>query len=507
MSYDVVEIRRDSATDFLSSAKILRPGLKLTGYIVVFLIPSILLSCAELGTWNDMKETSSSASSMFVVSEQDNISDKHFNSKQPEAPFKIEGRALTLAECIKISLERNPRTRISWQVARAAAAGVGEERSAYLPAADLGLAAGRADSVSLNNNQALGPQNTYEAGFSVGYLLFDGGARSAHVSSAEAELQAANFRHNTMLQDIALSVEESYYQLLAAQWVLKVAQETVKQTQYHVDLAGARHQSGLVARSDVLKAETERADAELFLVQASSGVRIARGQLASAIGLKVSQSFEVAELPEGLRDQELANIDLLLEEAASERPELQTSLALIESKRAEIKAVQAEYWPTIGADAGYGWRDRTFVPNQDEWSVGIGLNLSIFTGFDRAYRIQKAKADLGRASAEYENLLQEIELEVWTSYAQILEADQTIQASEKLLASAEESARVVEGQYKNGTAFIIELIDAQTARTSARTRLAQARFGWYAAIARFERVVGRTLAENGMATSRRNSKR
>ena len=503
----MVKIGINATADLLSSFRILRLGLKLTGYIVVLLTPSIFLSCAELKPWNDMKETSSSASSMFVAPQQDNITAKHSYGIKPEFPPEIEGKALTLADCIKISLERNPRTRISWQIARAAAAGVGGEKSAYLPAAELGLAAGRADSVSLSNNQALGPQNTYEAGFSVGYLLFDGGARSARVSSAEAELQAANFRHNTMLQDIALSVEEAYYQLLADQWVLKVAQETVKQTQYHVDLARARHQSGLVARSDVLKAETERADAELFMVQANSGVRIARGQLAGAIGLKVSQSFEVAELPEGLRAQELANVDLLLEEAARERPELHTSLALIESKRAEIKAAQAEYWPTIGADAGYGWRDRTFVPSQDEWSVGIGLNLSIFTGFNRTYRIQSAKADLARASAEYENLLQEVELEVWTAYAQILEADQTIQASEKLLVSAEESARVVEGQYKNGTAFIIELIDAQTARTTARTRLAQAKFDWYAAIARFERVVGRTLAEKGMTTSRRNSKR
>lgn len=96
---------------------------------------------------------------------------------------------------------------------------------------------------------------------------------------------------------------------------------------------------------------------------------------------------------------------------------------------------------------------------------------------------------------------------MWITYTQIIESDQAVQASEKLVASAEESARVAEGEYKNGTGFIIELIDAQTARTIAKTRLVQARLDWYTAIARFERAVGRTLAEQDVATFRRDSRR
>jgi len=39
------------------------------------------------------------------------------------------------------------------------------------------------------------------------------------------------------------------------------------------------------------------------------------------------------------------------------------------------------------------------------------------------------------------------------------------------------------------------LIDAQTARTAARDRLIQARLDWRTAMARFQRVVGRSLAQ------------
>lgn len=501
------KIRENRISGVILSCKSRCSDRRVIGYITGLLTVVTLFGCAEMDPWQEMTRAPSSASSIFVAPSQDAVAVEPPASTELQVHPEIKDRALTLSDCIKIALERNPETRETWQIARSAAARVGEEKATYFPSAELALTGERADPVSLDNKETHGPKSTYETRSSIGYLLFDGGARSARVSGAEAELLAANFRHNTTLQEVALVVEEAYYESLAAKWVLKVAQETVKQTQYHVDLARARHKSGLVARSDVLKAETERANADLFMVKANSTVKVAMGKLASTVGLKVSQPLEIAEHSKEIPEQELVNIDLLFEEAAKSRPELRAVLAQIESKRANVKVAEAQYWPVIGMDAGYGSRDDTFVPSKDKWSVGIGLSLPLFTGFDRTYRLQRAKSELAAASAEYEKLLRDVELEVWNSYLAIIEADQTVQASKKLVASAEQSARVAEAEYKNGTAFMIELIDAQTARTIARTYLIQARFDWYTAIARFERAVGQTLAKRGVATSSSDSER
>ena len=470
--------------------------------ITMLLIVFLLVGCANV---EPRAQPPSSASSMFIAPAQDITVAKPPSRAKPEVPPEIKSKTLTLADCMKISLDRNPQTRVTWHATQSAAARVGEEKALYFPSVELALTDERADPTSFNNKETNGPGNTYEAGFGVRYLLFDGGTRSARVSSAEAELLAANFRHNTTLQDVALAVEEAYYELQAAKLVAKVAGETVTQTQYHVDLARARYKSGLVARSDILKAETEKANADLFLVKANSAVKIAMGRLARTMGMKVSQPFEVAEHPEDIRDRELASIDLLLDEAARNRPELRAILAQIEARRAEVKETEAQYWPVISIDGGYGSRDDTFVPSRDEWSIGISLGLPIFTGFDRTYRLQRARSELAAATAQYEELLRDVELEVWDAYLRIVEADQTIQASEKLVASAEESARVAEGEYSSGVGSIIEIIDAQTVRTTARTQLAQARLNWYTAIARFERAVGRILAEQEITTSKGSS--
>jgi outer membrane protein TolC len=51
-----------------------------------------------------------------------------------------------------------------------------------------------------------------------------------------------------------------------------------------------------------------------------------------------------------------------------------------------------------------------------------------------------------------------VELEVWTAYLRIIESNQAIDAASRFVASAEESARIAEGEYKNGTGSIIGLI-------------------------------------------------
>jgi outer membrane protein TolC len=408
---------------------------------------------------------------------------------------EVDGRILGLAQCIKIALERNPETRIAWQASRSAAARVGQARAGYMPAADFSAGANRGDPVSLDSQQDTGAADTFKAGFGVRYLLFDGGARSAELEGAEAELLDTNFQHNTTLQNVALAVEEAYYQLLAAKELERVAEQTTHQTQYHVDVARARHKNGIVAKSDVLRAETEKAEADLGLVSAHSQVRITGGRLANAMGLKPSESFEVAKLPQDPHQRELADIKKLMAEAASRRPELRSAMATIESGRAEVKAVDARYWPEVLLNADYGLRDRTFAPELDEWSLGVGITLPFFDGFNREYTKRRAKSELARTVAEHEKLLRGVELEVWIGYSRLIEAGQAIEAAQALVASAEESARVTEGEYKNGTGSIIEVTDAQTSRTSANVRLVQAKLDWYTAMARLERAVGRTLVE------------
>lgn len=465
---------------------------------VVAVVLPLLVGCATADPWGRVGSAPREPSREFRP-ERDVLTPARGATEELTYAGKVGKGKVSLAECIALALERNPRTRSTWQAARAASARVGEEKAAYLPRAELGAGVGRGESAGIDagagRTKDAGPTTVYRAAFGLRYLLYDGGRRAAGVNAAEAALYATSFRHNTALQEVAFRVEEAYYRLLAAGWSVKVAEETVRRTGHHVELARARKDAGVVSRSDVLKAETEHANARLLLVRAESEAKVACGELASAMNLNVSTQLEVKDIPEDARPREMAAVEKLLQQAAKGRPKLQAALAEVQQNQAGVKAARAGYRPEVTANADYGWRDEHFAPNEEEWSIGVGLSFPLFTGFERSYRLQRAESELRRAISDYEDTLRSVALEVWTAYAHTQEADQAIEAAEALVASARESRDVAQAEYKTGTGSITELIDAQTAHTEARDQLVQARLDWYVALARLARAVGRSLAD------------
>ena len=463
----------------------------------------LLTGCANLDPWGAFGRVPASRSQPF---DGDVAGDGLGEGSVSRPAGDLAGRPLSLTECITVALEHSPRTAESWQAIRAAAARAGRAKADYLPTVGLTSSAARGDAAELDGKPDLGAQSCYEAMFGVRWLLFDGGGREARVDAAAAEVLAAGFRHNTALQDVALNVVETYYNLLAARSFQDLAVETVRQRDYQLRMAGARHRAGVVAKSDVLKAQTEKADADLNLVRAKNAVHVAKGRLASAMGLRVSADLQVADAPEVDYTQGLADIEALLDEAAQNRSELKSAVAQVRSQEAAVRIAESRYWPAIAFDTGFGWIGRSFLPSQEQWTVGLALDLPLFTGFDRTYQLHGSKADLARAVAQREDVLRGVELEVWTAYWQSIEAGEAIEAAKRFVASAEESARVAEGEYKNGTGSIIGLIDAQTARTAARDRLIQARLDWRTAMARFERAVGRSLAQRAKPVAKESER-
>lgn len=470
---------------------VLSPGVKPAFGVPCCLLPilTLLVGCSSVDPWCKTAYTPRCPSDEYPAAPAFVA-----KARPGKMPREFQGRTLSLAECIVIALEHNPETRMSWQASRSAAFQVGQQRAAYLPTLDFTAAVDRSDTIEQRDEDE-SPNNVATTSFGVRYLLFDAGLRNAQVNSAESRLLAADFRHNTVLQEVALAVELAYQQRLAATALVRVAKENVRRSQYNLKMAQARLTVGEVARFDVLAAETEKANADLALVRARNAQRITRGQLAKAMGLSLSEVFDIEDLPVDVQPEELADVELLLAEAARIRPELQAALALIEARRSDIRAAQAEYWPKLQGTTTYGFADETFLNGGDQWSIGLGVELPLFAGFARTYREAGARSQFWGAAAEYESLLRGVELEVWTAYSQLIEAGEAIEAAKKLVASADEAARAAEGRYRAGAGNIIELVAAQTAQTDAQVQQVRAVLSWYTAVARFQRAIGQTLAD------------
>jgi outer membrane protein TolC len=122
----------------------LKYGVLILSALSVF----VLVGCGDIDPWSEMSKASSSPSPSFVGS-PDTGGQTRVTSPQVS---EFNDQKLILVQCIQIALEWNPQTVSSGYVARAAAARVGQAKSAYLPTVGFVSSAVRGDSGQLSRN-------------------------------------------------------------------------------------------------------------------------------------------------------------------------------------------------------------------------------------------------------------------------------------------------------------------------------------------------------------------
>ena len=450
-----------------------------------------LAGCAISDPFGEMKGAPATPSSVYSAPKE--------QPPEPSVKGTVQWHSeepLSLAECIEIALKNSPALSSSWQRTRAAAAAVGEARSLYMPQVTFQANAQRQKAQVLTEVEGVFLRTVHNASFGVRQLLLDGGVRRARVSAAEEVLRGVGLHHNAALLDVALNTEAAYYELLAARSLLEVAQDALRQRERHLEFAQALREAGLGRLVDVMQVKAEKADAVLAVVEARNLVRVGRGRLASAMGLPAWTHVEILDIPAAVQPAVRDDVEKLLADGTVNRPRLRAALAEVAALRHQLRAEKAARLPEVKLSADYGWTDVHMLPEErHEWDIGLGLSVPIFTGFQRTYAIRRTEAELKAAIADYQKLLRDAELEIWEAYSALVEAEEALEAAEAYEESSRESLTVIEREYREGRATIVELIDAQTAHTRARSRGVRATLNWYLAIARLERAVGR--ASNG----------
>ncbi len=421
------------------------------------------------------------------------------------------GTTLSLAQLVDVGLHANPATREAWAFARAAAAEVGSKRSLYFPTIDLTGVVERQKQAAVGG-QFTFLQTTYGPAVAASWLLFNFGGREADVEEATRALYAADWTHNTAIQDVVLRIAQTYYGYLNSKALVVARQANLEEAKRNLDAAEERHRAGVATIADVLQARTVVSQNELNLQDAQGQVQIVRGALATAIGVSASVPVDVGELPQDLPlDMVKKNVDELIATAVAQRPDLAAARFRALAAESHIRSVLAEGLPTLTLDA---LGNRTFYsrPNSpDPFSTNyaglITLRIPVFTGFDTLYKTQKAREEAELAKASAERVADEVVLSVWASYYAVQTATQRVNTSRDLLASATQAAEVNRGRYKAGVGSILDLLTTEGQLADARAQEVQARSLWFLAMAELAHSTGALIPRAAEITGASAQKR
>lgn len=403
-------------------------------------------------------------------------------------------RPVTLEDAVEIALANHPSLSIAASQVRAARAATTQARSGLLPSLDFRLQGSHSESSQQGGagtaivGSSTRSSTQYGATFSASQLLYDFGRTKDEVLRSRLDAQATDLTRAQTEDDVVSNVRHAYLSVLTNRELLEVAGHRVQLAQETLELTQAHYAADQVPRADVAKAESNLASARLAVASAENALAVSRVSLNEAMGLDVRTSYSLAPVTEPA--PLTLTLDDLIAAADAHRPEILASEVDTAAAEAALSAASKGQRPSLAASASYGWSDREFPPSNDSWDVGVALSMSIFDGDLTRGRTAQARAQRDAALAVEYQTRQAVALEIAQAFLDLQTAREQITSARTSVASAREDLALADGRYRANVGILLEVLDAQTALTSAEADLTQARFSYLASYYALERAIG-----------------
>lgn len=410
-------------------------------------------------------------------------------------------RKISLEEAIALAQRNSPQAIQAEGVERASKAARVSAIGAILPSATLSaghvVQFGGATRLNQNGEQVtVAQQPTNNTGLSLNMTLFDGGQRLYNLRTAKADIAAAEANRVGVKYNVALSVKQQYYAVLAAIESYDAAQLQMAQASEQFKTSVAKVRAGVATRSDSLRGVIQVGNAQLALITAQSNKEAADAALTRLVGSPVpvtadpaSVQANMAALPDSA---ELAKLAL-------NGPAVLQAEASLDAAKEATKASKATYLPSLNASysrSGSG-TDPRFGLGSDPFSysgrLAFSLSYPIFNNFQREEQVVRAKvAQVNAEAALRDAQLGSVQL-LTQSIGALRSASQRVAVQQASVAAAQEDVRVQQQRYNIGASTLLDLITSQAALATAEQALIQARYDYRIARAQLEALIGRDL--------------
>lgn len=318
--------------------------------------------------------------------------------------------------------------------------------------------------------------------------------RERDLKAASSSADASRANEAAAQADVAEQVRTTYLRLFEARAGISIAEASVEQLRKQVQDAQARYNAGTITKADLLRFQTAEANAQQQRIQASTQALIARQLLLTLLGRNPEdptlEFVEPVDIERQAAVPMASSSDELINRALQNRPEVQRAQKEAEAARASGQARMWELLPEVDVQAAYSnVRGQVFQPENASF-IGVVANWPFWTWGTRWYSAQSAQRQADAAGSQLQGTRKQVAYDVSSKLSQLDAQFVVVQVAETAVASAEEAYRVTSAQVSAGTATTTDLLDAQSALTTAKLNLARAQY---------ERTIARVQLDRAVA--------
>lgn len=317
------------------------------------------------------------------------------------------------------------------------------------------------------------------AGVSVSQLLFSSDYIFGLKASSEfMNLSRMNLNRNKA--EVIAAVSKAYYNVLINQERIKLLESNITRIEKTFNDTKAFNQQGFAEKIDVERLEVAFNNLVSEKTKVLKLIGLTESLLKFQMGYKISEPIT---LTDKINTDEIdgnslsgANIDI------TRRPDYKMLQAQQTLLNLDVKRLQWGYLPTL---AGYGAfqlitnRPTANIFETDENSaikrwyrvglIGLTLNMNLFDGMQRHYKIQQAKMTALKNTNTLRNLELAAELEATVASISYDNAVTSVSVQKKNLELAQHVYDVSQKKYLSGVGSNLEVVTAETSLKEAQT--------------------------------------
>jgi len=372
-----------------------------------------------------------------------------------------------LASSIEVSNQNIAVASANYAQARAL---VREQRAALFPVITLNGSATKSGGGSSSSRTG----NTYQANIGGSWEPDVWGRLSRGVDSASASSQASAADLASARLSAQGELATNYFSIRQTDAQQALLANTITGYQRTLQITQNRYAAGIAAKTDVLQAQTQLANAQAEAL----GLSRQRAQLEHAIAVLLGRApadftLESIQWTASVPEVPLGVPSTLLER----RPDIAAAERRVAVANEQIGIAQSAFYPSVNLNASYGFSASAvsdlFSASNSLWSLGLSAAQVLFNAGATRERVTGAQAAHDAAVARYRQTV----LTAFQNVEDQLAATRVLVQQQALRDQASQAADEAETQmlnrYREGQVSYTEVVTAQAAALSARRALVQ----------------------------------
>jgi outer membrane protein TolC len=290
-----------------------------------------------------------------------------------------------------------------------------------------------------------------------------------------------DYSYQATLHNTEYNILMAYYNCLKASSLVEMRKAALELAKENYYVTSKLYQVEKVPQTDLLRAQLGMMSGEQDIRDAENQYHLAGNYFNNLLNRDMNNPIEMEVLaPEYLYtlniNDELPAVDSLSDAisiALKQRPEIKQVAEVEKSVKFAKSLSLSSFLPSVVGIGDYGWQSNSFsyAGDTDYWSITGMLSWNLFNGFGKAARVRQAHYSVTQMQKTLENTKHMIELDVRNSYDTYLHDRNLFEVSKQTYNTALSNYTMVQKQYQNDLAPMINLLDAKSMLDASKTNL------------------------------------